>query len=101
MDIFEAGFCGDYCGKCPNYLNTCRGCVPDNHLDCHFVKCCLEQSIEHCGFCKDFPCEKLQQFVPDDRPECPRGYHIENLRVRKAVGTEEWLKLQRVKWKRP
>jgi hypothetical protein len=60
----------------------------------------LEKGIEHCGFCKDFPCKKLQEFVPDDRAECQRGYHVENLRVRKAVGTEEWLKLQRAKWKR-
>lgn len=99
MNYREAGFCGDYCGKCPNYSDKCSGCIPSLHEDCYFVKCCLEKGIEHCGFCNDFPCKKLSEFVPDDRSECPPGFHIENLRVRKVVGTEEWLESQRAKWK--
>jgi len=99
MDHPKAAFCGDYCGKCPNYPDKCHGCIPSLHMDCHFVKCCLEKGIEHCGFCKDFPCEKLSEFVPDDRPECPPGYLIENLRVRKVVGTGAWVKSQQAKWK--
>jgi len=99
MNYSEAAFCGDYCGKCPNYPEKCHGCVPSVHMDCYFVKCCLEKGIEHCGFCEDFPCKKLSDFVPDDRPECPTGYHVENLRARMAIGTEAWLKVQREKWK--
>ena len=94
-----ASFCGDYCGKCPNYPRECHGCAPSEHMDCHFVKCCLSKNIEHCGFCADFPCVKLSNFVPDDRPECPKGYHVENLRTRKTIGTELWLQTQRSKWK--
>ncbi|HVP93121.1 MAG TPA: DUF3795 domain-containing protein [Acidobacteriota bacterium] len=100
MSSREATFCGDYCGKCPNYPAKCYGCVPALHMDCYFVKCCMERRIEHCGLCEDFPCQKLQEFVPDDRPECPNGYHIESLRGRRVVGTEAWLSLQRAKWKR-
>lgn len=100
MGSTEAAFCGDYCGKCPKYLDDCRGCISTDHSNCYFVKCCLKKGIEHCGLCMDFPCEKLREFVPDDRSECPRGYHIENLRIRKTVGTEKWLKLQKIKWKR-
>jgi len=99
MNYSEVAFCGDYCGKCPNYPEKCHGCVPSDHMDCYFVKCCLEKGIEHCGFCEDFPCKKLSDFVPDDRPECPTGYHVENLRTRMAIGTEAWLKVQREKWK--
>jgi ferredoxin len=99
VNLFEAGFCGDYCGKCPNYPNDCHGCIPDNHMNCHFVKCCLNKSIEHCGFCNDFPCNTLSNFVPDDRPECPAGYHVRNLSARKTLGTQAWLQTQHKKWK--
>jgi ferredoxin len=99
MNLFEAGFCGDYCGKCPNYPDDCRGCIPDNHMNCHFVKCCLSKSIEHCGFCNDFPCSKLSSFVPDDRLECLAGYHVQNLFARKTMGTQAWLQTQHKKWK--
>jgi len=95
----EAAFCGVYCGKCPNYPDKCRGCLPQDHMDCYFVKCCLGKDIEHCGLCEEFPCKKLNDFVPDDRPECPKGYHLENLRERVAIGTMEWLEIQRKKWK--
>ena len=93
-----AGFCGDYCGKCPNHPDECGGCVPEEHADCHFLRCCLERDIEHCGFCPDFPCSRLVDFCPDDRPGCPAGYHIENLKVRKRVGTDAWLEQQARKW---
>ena len=97
--VHEAGFCGDFCGKCPNYQNGCRGCVPQDHGNCYFVRCCLERDIEHCGLCVDFPCEKLSAFVPDDRPGCPAGYHIMNLRARLTVGTKTWLQGQKGDWK--
>jgi hypothetical protein len=94
IDIHAAGFCGDFCGKCPNYPVECRGCVPEGHQDCHFVHCCLDKGIEHCGLCVEFPCQRLRTFVPDDRPESPPGYHIMNLRARLTMGTEAWLEGQ-------
>ena len=96
----EAAFCGDYCGKCPHFPHECSGCIPSLHPTCHFVQCCLERGIEHCGLCVEFPCQRLREFVPDDRPECPPGFHIENLRARKAVGTEGWLAMQHAQWRR-
>ncbi len=92
MNKAEAAFCGDYFGKCPNYPDECRGCIPPLHMDCYFVKCCLDKRIAHCGYCEDSPCQKLSEFVPDDRPGCPPGYHVENLRLRMRIGTEAWLR---------
>ena len=95
----EAGFCGDFCGKCPNFPGECSGCIPEDHTDCFFVKCCMGKDLEHCGLCEGFPCQKLKDFVPDDRPGCEPGYHIEGLRRRTAEGTVAWLAAQREKWK--
>jgi len=97
-NIHEAGSCGDFCGKCPNYRYDCQGCVPRKHPECHFVRCCQEKTIEHCGSCVDFPCEKLSTFVPEDRPGYPPGYHIMNLRARLTMGTAAWLAQQRKMW---
>ena len=99
-NYYEAGFCGDFCGKCPNYPDECGGCIPTEHMGCHFVGCCLAKGIGHCGLCEAFPCEKLRDFVPDDRPGCPPGYHVEELRKRTEMGTDAWLSQQRVKWGR-
>ncbi len=98
MGHSEAGFCGDYCGKCPNFGLSCDGCGPLSKPECHFILCCLERHIPHCGLCEDFPCEALNAFVPDDRAGCPPGYHIENLRARVEIGTEAWLEKQRERW---
>jgi hypothetical protein len=91
MDFSQAGACGDYCGKCPNYPEECPGCSLETHPDCPFLVCCQSHEIEHCGLCYDFPCLKLARFVPDDRPDLPPGYHIANLRLRARVGTKGWL----------
>ena len=94
-----AGFCGDYCGKCPNYPGSCNGCVASEHMDCHFLRCCLERGIEHCGFCEEFPCLRLREFVPDDRQGCEPGYHIRELKKRASMGTAAWLERQERRWK--
>jgi len=99
INIHQAAFCGDYCGKCRNYPRACAGCLPDLHQDCYFARCCQTKGIEHCGWCQEFPCEKLRTFVPDDRPGCPLGYHTMNLRARLTIGTEAWLEGQRKEWK--
>lgn len=74
----------------PALSRKCSGCNPLQHLDCPFVRCCLTRDIKHCGLCSDFPCWELREFVPDDRPGCPPGDHIENLRDRAARGTAAW-----------
>lgn len=91
MILSLAGACGDYCGKCTNHPTRCRGCTLDGHPECHFLQCTLSRAIEHCGLCDDFPCQALSEFVPDDHPDLPLGYHIENLRHRAWIGTRAWL----------
>ncbi len=93
-----AGVCGDWCGKCPNFGLTCQGCT--EHSECDFYRCCvLNKGLEHCGLCPDFPCLKLSEFVPDDRPGCTPGYHIDALKRRVEVGTEAWLAEQCAYWR--
>lgn len=93
-----AASCCDYCGKCPNNPNKCPGCNMETHPEYYFLKCCTQKAIDHCGLCSEFPCEKLASFIPDDRAECPKGYHMANLRRRVQIGTELWLEEQEKIW---
>jgi len=97
-DTREAAYCGDYCGKCPHYDVDCPGCLPCVQFGCHFIRCCLQKGYDHCGMCPDLPCDKLLAFVPDDREGCYHGYHIDNLRLRREIGTEAWLERQKAVW---
>ncbi len=60
------GYCGIDCERCGNYLKNanCLGCRVDQEMicDCDIRDCCKRQNIDFCGQCRDFPCEKMQQF---------------------------------------
>ncbi len=97
--------CGLYYGACIDYLvyKSCHGCscicgkcdVLEHHKQCDIYKCCVERrGLKACSECKDFSCSLLVQFCYN-----PVWLHhlpvIENLRRRKTIGTERWLKEQK------
>jgi len=101
--------CGLYCGVCIDYLvyKSCHGCgcqcekcdVLERHKQCDIYKCCVERrGLKACSECEDFPCSLFIQFCYN-----PVWLHhlpvIENLRRRKTIGTERWLKEQKKIWK--
>ncbi|NVO21533.1 MAG: DUF3795 domain-containing protein [Bacteroidetes bacterium] len=108
--------CGQYCGSCGIYLSTkksdtikileyalvlnqsfedtlcegCRGNKKSAHCSkmCPFIKCSKEKNVNHCGDCKDFPCEKLLEF----QAKMPHRVDIlKSLIVLKESGEENWL----------
>lgn len=100
--------CGLYCGACIDYAvyESCHGCGCDcgkcdasgHHERCEIYTCCVKQKgFEACYECQEFPCSKLIQFCYN-----PVWLHhlpiIENLRRRKNIGTENWLKEQEKTW---
>ncbi len=112
MDVVErtelAALCGLYCGACIDHLvyKSCHGCscgcgkcdASGHHEECDVYKCCVEQNgYEACYECEEFPCSMLIRFCYN-----PVWLHhlpvIENLRRRRTVGTEKWLKEQEKTW---
>jgi hypothetical protein len=98
--------CGLYCGICIDYLNgECHGCAcacnkcagkwHDEH--CLIARCAHSKQVESCAQCEDLPCTRLIQFTVDPvwRTHAPC---IENLRRRKKIGTEAWLREQTAHW---
>ena len=80
--------CGILCNECPYKEEVgCKGCL---HITrpfwgdaCPIKSCCEEQNLEHCGQCKDFPCDLLIQFAYD-KEQGDNGKRIEQCK--------KWLK---------
>jgi len=56
------GKCGIYCGACRLYiLKKCKGCLniyADEEAKCPYYKCLGNKTIDSCGECQKFPCER-------------------------------------------
>lgn len=62
--------CGKLCSECSQREEYgCDGCtkIKDGYWGskCEIKECCEGKSLEHCGLCKDFPCELLREFCYD------------------------------------
>ena len=112
------GYCGLYCGACPNYQKTnavepinlkkdnfyepCEGCNSEIKTtwcsDCEIMKCNKKKNFRVCYECEDFPCEIMNKFINDDK----YPYHKEvesKMKLLKEVGLDKWLKLQEEHYK--
>jgi hypothetical protein len=114
--FFPDGYCGLYCGSCPDYLatkaenapepgeNPCRGCKSDVTAlwctDCALKECASGKGIEFCSECPEYPCPTFTDFI--DNAKDPYVVEItEYLTTIKEVGTEEWLKRMVKRWSCP
>lgn len=118
------GVCGLYCGACYHYRAslpegkhlleeafrrerklegfTCRGCRSDERYvhpgcsQCRIRACADEKNLEHCGLCRECPCDRLQVFQSDGRIHHRDVLvHLEDL---KAKGSDRWLAEQAQRW---
>ena len=104
----EVAPCGLYCGACISRLvnKSCHGCGCEcgkcdswGHTQkCDIYRCCINQKGHNsCHECKEFPCSMLIRFCHDP-VWLTHSSVIENLRRRKAIGNEKWLKEQKEIW---
>ncbi len=105
-DLGLAAPCGIYCGDCEHLKTRCSGCGTlagkpfwtfDLRLEvCPLYACCvIEKGLEHCGLCRELPCETFQQFHdPALTPEeAARSVLVRKLTLlrRRDAGTALWL----------
>jgi hypothetical protein len=88
-----AAVCGGFCGVCDAFQDgACCGCGyqlgQTRRGDCALFQCCIvEQGLEHCGLCAEFPCQLfLSQAPPLDVAKRYRA-----LLRRAEIGTIAWL----------
>ena len=108
--------CGMNCAICSGYLALrhnvknkgirmpyCEGCRPRDKKCAFLKKRCellLNNKVEFCYECKDFPCERLKRI--DKRYQTFfRMSIIDNLKFIKKNGMQKFLKAQKRKWQCP
>lgn len=112
------GYCGLYCGACPNYQKTdtikpvdfkkenfyepCEGCNSIIKTEwcskCDIAECNKNRNIRVCYDCKEFPCEKMKKFMNDEK----YPYHKEvpeKMMMLKKIKLERWLEAQEKRYK--
>jgi len=87
------------CGGCVEAEGSPKGCIYSKHPRqyknikiCPIWECSLENKVEHCGQCLEFPCKKfLSWYDPKSRKKSVLPY-IGLLSIRENLGTKEWIK---------
>jgi len=62
---FELAPCGVFCGACPAFGKTCKGCPSEDKAQsrkskwgCKIRNCCYSEiGLDYCIDCSDFPCK--------------------------------------------
>ncbi len=112
MEYVLDGYCGLYCGACPNLLgakagleqNVCFGCKSDINPEwcsnCGLKACAQEKGLDFCYQCDEYPCAKLEAFK--NSQEYP--YHQEvydYMRIIAQEGSASWLEKMKIRWSCP
>lgn len=113
-EFIPDGYCGLYCGACPQYLATragnaaelgledCQGCRSEVVAAgwcaiCTLKACARNKGVEYCYECSEYPCRDLEDFKNSE--DCP--YHSEiygYMATISQVGKDEWLAQMKARW---
>lgn len=80
--------CGSDCEPCKHRTSDgCPGCRATGGKqfwgDCKMALCCISKQHEHCGQCRNFPCETMKEYD---------GYEesVRNLKAWNEIGFDAW-----------
>ena len=112
MEFQLDGYCGLYCGACPNLIAAkanpetaaCLGCKSGHNTGwcaiCNLKACAQEKGFDFCYQCEQYPCADLEAFKSD--PNYP--YHQEvygYMAVIAQEGKAAWLEQVKTRWSCP
>ena len=106
----ELAPCGVFCGACPSFGKSCKGCASEDTKQkrkskwtCKIRNCCYSSkntdfSIE----CSEFPCKELGRKLFNSHPNDPKFQYrheiIQNLETLSELGMTDYLKYQYKMW---
>jgi hypothetical protein len=113
MDYILHGYCGVYCGACPNLwatkaginnaLQECYGCKSEKPTEycstCGIKACAQRKGYEFCGQCDGLrTCELMLNFVSDT--QYPYGQCVlKNMQTIQEEGLPTFLEMQDKRWR--
>lgn len=108
-DACVDAICGIYCGACSALMESmnvkkgpvkCLGCrspkkAPGYAPTCEVRKCAKAKSLQSCGLCKLYPCEKIKKMFN----ETPKyGLREKYLNTVRDKGLPAWLAEMKTRW---
>ena len=109
--IKELAPCGVYCGACPSFNKSCKGCSSEDRnqkrkskFNCKIRTCCYnERHLDFCNECELFPCKAINKKLLDTHHNDPRytyRHETPNVFVKlKEMGLDSYLEFQKQRWK--
>ena len=109
----ELAPCGVFCAACPSFSKSCDGCPSENRnqkrtskWNCKIRKCCYEEeNLDYCGYCRNFPCEKINGKLIkshiDDQRFLYRHEIPQNMKKLKELGVDEFIKFKEKEYRCP
>ena len=105
----ELAPCGVYCGACPSYGKSCKGCSAEDIKQqrktkwyCKIRTCCYEKGLDFCIYCEEFPCKIIQKKLLSTHHNDPRyTYRFEIPAIfpkLKDMTISEYLEFQKQRW---
>ena len=88
QENFDSNITSVSCEGCRGAVDKCWG-----DPDCHFRTWATEQGLTYCFECKDFVCDKLDEFGKQAPPN--HANIIENLKKMKEIGVDKWIASQK------
>jgi hypothetical protein len=111
MDFILHGYCGLYCGACPNLLHTkagtgterCYGCKSEQPTaycaTCGIKTCATQKGYEFCNECSEInTCVQMRKFVEDTKWLYQQGV-LKNMETIRRDGLAKWLEAQDKRWR--
>lgn len=104
------GPCGVYCGACPSFDKTCKGCASEDKdqdrrskWGCLIRDCCYNQKgLDYCIYCEQFPCKMINKKFRTHQgdPRYKYRHEIPDIFSRlKNMDIDKFLDFQRQRWK--
>lgn len=109
--INELAPCGVYCGACPSFNKTCKGCASDNKdqdrcskWSCKIRNCCYTiKELDYCIHCEEFPCKIInKKLINSHKGAAKFTYRHEIPDVfskLKTMSLEDYFEFQKQRWK--
>jgi uncharacterized protein DUF3795 len=109
----ELAPCGVFCGACPSFEKSCKGCASQDtnqkrksKWTCKIRNCCyLTKDIDFCFECNELPCKEFERKIFSSHPKDPRFQYrrevLNNLETLSKLGIKDYLKYQNKKWECP
>lgn len=110
-EFVELAPCGVYCGACPSYRKSCKGCASGDKdqgrcskWSCAIRNCCYnERRLDYCIQCNEFPCKIINKKLLSSHHGDPRyNYRFEIPFIftkLTELGVEKYLDFQISRWK--